>query len=99
MKIEIAGGYNVYRKNVSGEKAAKSTSSGESKKAAETDVSEITRGSTSLADAGLTTLKSKLQSEINLPASADRIEQIRQAIKDGSYRIPTETLVDSILSE
>lgn len=99
MKIELNGGYNIYRKNISGDKSVKGNAGGENKKVAETDVSEISRGSTAIADKGFTALKSKLQSDINLPASAERIEQLRTAVKNGSYHIPTEAIVDSILSE
>lgn len=99
MKIELNGGYNIYRKNVSGDKSVKGEAAGEIKKAADTDVLEISRGNTAIADKGFAALKSRLQSDINLPASADRIEELRAAVKNGSYHIPTEVLVDSILSE
>lgn len=99
MKIELNGGYNIYRKNVSGDKPAKGGPAGESNKATETDVSEISRGNTAIADKGFAALKSRMQSDINLPTSAERIEELRAAIKNGSYHIPTEALVDSILSE
>lgn len=100
MKIELNGGYGVYGKKVAKEStAAKSQSSEASKKASESDIVDISRGSTTISDKSFTALKANLQREINQPASSERIEQLRAAIKSGSYRIPTDTLIDSILGD
>lgn len=100
MKIEMNGGYGVYGKKVAKENtAAKGSSADSSKKSSETDVVDISRGNTTLNDKGLMSLKANLQREINQPASSERLEQLRADIKSGSYRIPTETLIDSILGD
>lgn len=98
MKIDMNGGYGVFRKKVDAEKPApkKTDGSGSTKVS---DVAEFSRGSTAIADKGLVALKSSIQRDINQPASAERIEQLRAAVKSGTYRIPTETIVDSILAE
>lgn len=101
MKIEINGGYGVYNKKVAKENTKVAGASAEaSKKTAESsDVVDISRGNTTIADKSFMALKANLQREINQPASSERIEQLRAAIKNGSYRIPTETLIDSILGD
>ncbi len=100
MKIEVNGGYGAYRKKVGSENTiAKNASPESNKKTSDTDVVQITRGNTTIADKGLHTLKSNLQRDINQPASAARLEQLRSDIKSGSYRVPTEALIDSILGD
>ncbi len=45
------------------------------------------------------TLKARLQNEINAPASPERLEKLRASIKNGTYHIPTQDLVDAILGQ
>lgn len=97
MKIDVSGGYNIVRKNVSGDKLSKSASADSGKKAASADVVEISRGNTAIADKSLLTLKSSLQRDVSQPATAERMEQLRSSVKNGTYRIPTEDLVDSMI--
>lgn len=98
MKIDVTGGYSVYRKKLDTEKPAReSAAAGESKNAS--DVAEFSRGSTAIADKSLVALKSSIQRDIGQPASAERIDQLRTDVKNGTYRVPTEALVDSILGE
>ncbi len=100
MKVGFDGVFNPYRKSVSNEKTSKSTSSSEPKKASGSeDVSELRSGGTAIDAKSYATLKARLQSEINAPASAERLESLRAAIKGGTYRIPTEDLVNAILGQ
>lgn len=100
MKIDVNGGYGAYRKNVQSDtSAAKSSGAGGSKKASGTDVIEISRGHTAGVEKGFTSLKANLQRDISQSASSDRIEQLRADIKNGTYRISTDALVDSILGD
>ncbi len=100
MKVEIGGVFNPYRKNVPGEKSSKSQPGGEAKKASGSeDVSDVRRGSTAIDDKSFSTVKAKLQSEINAPTSSERLEELRASIKNGTYRIPTSALVDAILGQ
>lgn len=100
MKVELNGNYGVYGKKVSKEStSAKNVSAEAGKKAAETDVVDISRGNTTISDKSFMTLKSNLQREINQPASSERLEQLRSDVKNGTYRIPTEALIDSILGD
>lgn len=98
MKIDVTNGYGVFRKKIDAEKpAVKNAGGGESKKTS--DVAEFSRGSTAIADKSLVTLKSSIQRDISQPASSERIEQLRAAVKNGTYRISTEAIVDSILGD
>ncbi len=100
MKVEIGGVFNPYRKNVPGEKGFKSQLSGETKKASGSeDVSELRRGSTAIDDKSFSSVKARLQSEINAPASSERLEALRTSIKNGTYHVPTSALVDAILGQ
>lgn len=101
MKIELNGGYGVYGKKSVSENAKTADSRPESAKktADSSDVVDISRGSTTISDKSFLSLKANLQSDINQSASAERLEQLRADIKSGSYRIPTEALVDSILGD
>lgn len=97
MKIDVSGGYNIFRKNVSGEKTAKEVAVADNKKSSGADVVEISRGNTAIADKGLLTLKSNLQHGVSEPAAQERLEQLRESVRNGTYRVPTEDLVDSML--
>lgn len=97
MKIEVSGGYDIYRKKLSGERTPKSADPGGEKKASGADVVEISRGNTAIADKGLLTLKSNLQRGVSESASPERLEALRTSVRSGTYRISTEDLVNSIL--
>lgn len=98
MKIDMTSGYGIYRKKLEAEKpAVKNSAAGEGKKTS--DVADFSHGSTAISDKGLVALKSSIQRDISQPASAERLEQLRASVKSGSYRVPTEALVASILGE
>ena len=67
------------------------------KAAVKTDVASFSRGNTAVSDKRLLGVKSTLQSELSAGAKADRLAELRAQIKDGSYRVPANLLVDSML--
>lgn len=98
MKINVDGGYSIYNKKSSGEgRSVKGERSGESKKTS--DVAAFSRGNTAIADKSLVSLKSSIQRDISQTASAERLEQLRADVKNGTYRVSTEALIDSILGD
>ena len=100
MKIDVTGGYGIYRGQKTGEPAkAKGEASGGGKAGKTTDVAEFSHGNTAIADKTFVSLKSAIQRDINTPASAERLAQLRTEVKNGTYRVPVEALVDAILGE
>lgn len=98
MKIDVSGGYGIYRGQRANEPAkAKGASASGVKKA--TDVADFSHGNTAISGKSFVSLKSAVQRDINTPASPERIAQLRSEIKNGTYRIPVEALVESILGE
>lgn len=98
MKIDVNSGYGIYNKKLTAEaKTVKSGSPDGGKKTS--DVVDISRGNTAIADKSLVALKSNIQRDVSLNASAERIGQLQSAIKNGTYYIPTEALVNSILTD
>ena len=100
MKIDVSSGYNVYRGQKAGEPAkTRESAAGTAGKAAATDTAEFSHGNTPIADKAFVSLKSAIQRDINTPASPERLAQLRSEIKNGTYRVPVEALVDAILGE
>jgi anti-sigma28 factor (negative regulator of flagellin synthesis) len=98
MKIDVTGGYGIYRGQKSGESAKlRGVVADRAKQTA--DVADFAHGSTAISDKAFVSLKAAIQRDINTPASPERLAELRAAIKSGTYQIPTEALVDSILGE
>lgn len=96
MKINIQTNYNVY-KNRPSDSTGISSGHGAASGPARTDRNAIVRGSTSLGDRQMLTLKSSVQDYVSAPAEQDRIGAIRAQVQDGSYHIPTSDLVNAII--
>ena len=97
MKVDFSSGVSIYRKSISGIPAPISTDavSGSPK----TDVIEFSHGSTGSVDKNMLTFKSKVQRDISYPADAKRIEKLHNMVKNHTYRIPTEDIVNAILND
>ncbi|MCL2033862.1 MAG: flagellar biosynthesis anti-sigma factor FlgM [Oscillospiraceae bacterium] len=100
MKIDVTGGYGIYRGQKSGEPAkAKGEAASGNKSGKATDIAEFSHGNTAIADKAFVSLKSAIQRDINAPASPERLAELRAEVKNGTYRVPVEALVDAILGE
>ena len=94
MKIDAAGAYNIVRKSKIEEVAAKKTA--EASGGRKTDVAEFSHAPSTL-DKDLSALKPNLMRDISYSAPPERLGGLRQSVKAGTYRIPTEAIVASIL--
>ena len=94
MKVDFSARLNPYQKNSIN--AAKTPAA---KQEAKTDIAEFSRGNTAMADKRLIGLKSSLQADLYAPADAGRIAELKQQVRDGSYKVSTEELVDAILGK
>lgn len=91
--INKAGFYGVYKKNaglVPTPKAKVSAQAGE-----KTDVVSISQEAVAMRDVGK--LSSDIARAAGEPTSPERLASIQQAVKDKSYHISSEELVESIL--
>ena len=94
MKVDFSARLTPYQKNSPGNAKTQSA-----KQEAKTDIAEFSRGHTAMSDKRLIGLKSSLQADLYAPASADRLAELKQRVKDGSYMVPTRVLVDAILGK
>lgn len=97
MKIDITSNYTMYRKNISGEGVAVKNSASK-KDASKTDVVDFSRGQTAVPDKTTVTLKAGLQRDISAPADKARIASLQESVKNNTYRVSTEELIESILN-
>ena len=93
MKVDFPSGYNAYRKTQVSATPKGQLAGGAHK----TDIADFSRGSVSVPDKALLGAKTAVQSGINAPADAARLEELRRSIKEGSYNVPSEVLAAAIL--
>jgi anti-sigma28 factor (negative regulator of flagellin synthesis) len=98
MKINFQTSYGVF-KNRKTENGASATGHASASGAERMDMDSITRGQTTMSDRQMLVLKSSVQSYVSAPAERSRLEEIRESVQNGSYHIPTDKLVDAILSD
>ena len=96
MKVDIQANWGIYKSKAAQVSVSGAAGSKESF-AAKTDLDSITRGSTHLPDKHMLALKSSVQSYVSAPAGSERIEALRKLVHEGTYRIPTEDVVNSLL--
>lgn len=98
MKINIQSPYNPYKGKLPEiGKAAHASEHAPGAEQVKTDRDSITRGSTAVADKHLLALKSGVQSYVSAPADPERLASIRDGVLSGTYRIPTEDLVNAVM--
>lgn len=99
MKIDVTGNYNVYRQNISGENDNAAVKADTANQTAKTDVAAFAKGNSSIGDKALVSLKSALQRDLSEPTPPERIAQLQAEVKSGTYHVPTDDLINSILGE
>lgn len=99
MKIDMNNSYHIFRKNVHNDGDAEARKNGGVGGDVRTDVIDFAKGSTEISDKSLLTLKSGLQRSIGEPTPAERLDAIQKEIKNGTYYVSTNAIVDSILEE
>lgn len=96
MKIDFNAGVSLYRKNTPDSTAAgKNTSAAEA--AGKTDVLDFSHGAGALPDKSMLGLKAAIQRDVAYPSDPQRLEQLKADVRNKSYRVPTEALVDAVL--
>jgi len=95
MKIESNLGLSIYRNT----KLTGAQRSEAPPKTAKTDIAEFSHNSAPALDKALAAAKNSIVGSINAPADPERIEALRQSVRSGSYHIPTDLLVRSILDD
>jgi anti-sigma28 factor (negative regulator of flagellin synthesis) len=70
---------------------------GSAQAAERSDRNSITRGSTTLPDKQMLTLKSAVQNYVYAPAGADYVNTLRDKIRDGEYHVSAAELAASIM--
>lgn len=94
MKIDASGAYNIPIKNRAEELAPKKTP--EAAAGRKTDVAEFSHGSVAI-EKNLAALKPNIMQDVGYSVPAERLAELQQNIKAGTYRVPTEAIVASIL--
>lgn len=95
MKVDFPSSLNMYRASAqAGVKEDKKSS-----EAARRDVAEFSRGSAAGVDKTLLGAKASIQSEVYAPTGAARVAELKAAVRDGSYHVPTEDIVAAILND
>jgi anti-sigma28 factor (negative regulator of flagellin synthesis) len=62
------------------------------------DSAEISAGHVgAFEDKRLSVAKSTILYDVSLSAFADRLEEIRERVEDGSYNVPAEAIADALL--
>lgn len=61
------------------------------------DVNDISKGTRIFSDKATLVMKASIQEYVEAPADEKRLEAIAAQVKEGTYHISTEDLVDSIL--
>lgn len=95
MKVDFSANLNVYRKNAQTESTTKASRNNGTREA-KTDVAEFSRGSVTL-DKGTVPLRASILREANYPADPARLTELQQRVKDGTYSVSTDAIVDAIL--
>ena len=65
--------------------------------AGKTDVAEFSRGTHSALDKALLSAKTAIQGGVGANAHTERLEALRQNIKNGDYHVPSREIVAAIL--
>ena len=103
MKINPAAAFNAYNKTV--EKIASSQSSATahpienaSARAASTEhTDQVQISAEGARKAGIQQITDTIVSEIHEPASAEKLESLRDAVQNKTYHVSTPDLVDAII--
>lgn len=99
MKIGL-GNNNATVQSKIGQESVRKTDVQESKKNSaknKLDSNEISTGrSTSFDDSRISVAKSAILYDVTVKDS-DRLSELKEAVKNGTYHVPTETLVDALL--
>ena len=91
--VDMHSRSNVYRKTTAEQAAPKA---GQSSAQEKKDVIDFAHGTT-VTDKAMIGTKAGIQNYLAAPASTERIDALRQGVKDGTYHIETNDLVDAIL--
>lgn len=98
MKINPAAAYQAYNRISEHTPALRRiglTVEGGAAKAGNIDQIQISQEGARKVEADQ--LTRSIMSEIQTPASPERIESLRQAVQKGTYNIPTDKLVDAVI--
>lgn len=95
MKVDFNAGPSLYRKT----QATRAEAAKGGFAAGKTDVAEFSRGTSATLDKSLVGAKASIQSEVYAPTNSARLAEIKQAIKDGSYHVSTEEIVNALLGD
>ena len=95
MKVNFPSRMNLYAKM----QAERATSVKGGLPSGKTDVAEFSRGAVANLDKSLLGAKNSIQNELYAPASAERLDQLKLAIKSGKYHISTDDMVKALLDE
>ncbi len=95
MKVNFPSRMNLYARM----QAERATSVKGGFSSGKTDVAEFSRGSVANLDKNLLGVKNSIQNELYTSASAERLDQLKQAIKAGKYHISTDDMVKALLDE
>lgn len=96
MKIDVGGNFTVFRGVRTAESAA-AKASGDRGATAKTDVVDFSRGSTAAPEKNMAGIKSSVLGGASKSASPERLQELKESVRSGAYRVPTEDIVKSIL--
>ncbi|MDK2812945.1 MAG: hypothetical protein PWQ08_200 [Clostridiales bacterium] len=103
MKINPAAAFNAYNKTV--EKVSSNQSSAavhpaettQARAAAAEHTDQVQISAEGARKAGIQQITDAIVSEIHEPASAEKLESLRDAVQNKTYRVSTSNLVDAIM--
>lgn len=98
MKINVQNDYGLYRKKV-GSSAVAKTENNTVSSTFKLDTNDISKGSTKVPDKQMLVVKSAVHSHISASADASRLSELRESIQNGTYRIDSDEIAKSILSD
>jgi anti-sigma28 factor (negative regulator of flagellin synthesis) len=84
---------NLYRKTTAEQAEPKA---GKAAAPAKQDIADFAHGTT-VTDKAMISTKAGIQNYLSAPAAAERLDSLRQSVKDGAYHVETNDLVDAIL--
>jgi len=91
--VDMHSRSNVYRKTTAEQAEPKA---GKAPASSKQDVIGFAHGAT-VTDKAMIGTKAGIQNYLAAPAPAERLEVLRQGVKDGTYHVETNDLVDAIL--
>lgn len=94
MKIEFGSNLPVYRKP-GGQAATRTGASAD--RAAKTDVADFSRGLAAAPAAGMSSLKAGIVQDVAASTGADKLTELQEKIRAGSYHPSTDEIIDAIL--